>query len=573
MPEAIRRNVFAALAACAAAAILAPWFSAGAYGMRLAAVAGIYALLAIGYQRVFGQLGTLSLAQGAFFGIGAYATALLSVKLGLDGALTLAASVAIAVGLAGIVGAAVLRLESHYFALATLGLAQLAQLVAVNAEELTGGANGIAGVPGLALFGTAIPRGWPLTLACWTAVAVAAAIAWPAAAGRKAHALLLARDDPVAAEALGIDTGRLRFTAFLFAAGCAGAAGAFNAHLLGIVSPEVLDFPVMVACLSMVVIGGRTRIAGAVIGAVLLVHLPELLRGIGPWYLAAYGVCLLAVTVFAPEGIAGALGRLLAPAPRETPAGPPVPAAAGAPAPGPGGAALSLRGVSKRFGGVTALDGIDLDIAAGAMVGIIGPNGSGKTTLVNAIAGLYRPDAGRIVLAGRDIAGAPAWRVARAGVGRGFQAPRLVESLTVQDNVAVAAVAAADAASAQRTTRHALELTRLHALSERRLGALPAGIRRRVEIARALAGRPRLLLLDEPAAGLTPAEQEELRAILAELNRGGLTILIVDHSVAFLRRLVPRLVCIVEGRIAADGTPGDVIRHPQVVAAYLGRRP
>ncbi|MCC7047809.1 MAG: branched-chain amino acid ABC transporter ATP-binding protein/permease [Alphaproteobacteria bacterium] len=572
VPDALRRNLLIALAGCVALAALTSWVNAGSYGVRLATMAAIYALLALGYQLVFGQLGAFSLAQGAFFGIGAYATALLATRLGLDAAITLPLSAAIAVGVAAIVAAPVLRLESHYFALATLGLAQLALLVAVNAESLTGGGNGLPGVPGLALLGWDVPRGWPLMTACWMLVALAAAIAWRGTSGRSRHVLMLVRDDPIAAESLGIDIGRLRFAAFLFAAGCAGIAGALQAHLLGIVSPEVLEFPVMVACLSMVVIGGRGSIAGAVLGAVLLVHLPELLRGVGPWYLAVYGAALLAMIVFAPEGIVGLLERPMKPGLRESAEDEtPLPARGEDATAKPSGTILRLRGVRKKFGGVAALAGIDLEIRAGELVGIIGPNGSGKTTLVNVIAGLYRPDGGRVEFRGKAIQDEPAWRIARAGIGRGFQAPRLLDHLTVEDNVAIAAIAAGPGRpiAAARLVRR----LGLGSVARSRLGMLPGGARRRVEIARAMMGRPSLLLLDEPAAGLTPAEQEELRAILAALNRDSVAILVIEHSVAFLSRLVPRMVCMVEGKIVADGTPPDVTADPQVVAAYLGKKP
>jgi ABC-type branched-subunit amino acid transport system ATPase component len=237
---------------------------------------------------------------------------------------------------------------------------------------------------------------------------------------------------------------------------------------------------------------------------------------------------------------------------------------------------LSLRNVTKRFGGVVALDGIDLEIGVGELVGIIGPNGSGKTTLVNVISGLYPPDSGRVALDGRDIVGRPPYRIARSGIGRGFQTPRLIESLTVLDNVAVADLAPAvageaDAASREKSLLASLAKLRLRSVSRLRLGLLPGGVRRRVEIARAMLGRPRLLLLDEPAAGLTPVEQDELCQVLAEINRDGVAIIVIEHSVAFLGRLAPRLVCLVEGRVIADGSPAQVTSHPQVVAAYLGK--
>jgi branched-chain amino acid transport system permease protein len=535
----------------------------GSYGIRLLTMAGIYALLATGYQLVFGHAGALSLAQGAFFGIGAYATGILATRFGLDAAITVPAAILVPTALAAIVAAPVLRLESHYFALATLGLAQLALLVATNAETLTGGANGIPGVPGLVLFGIAVSKGWPMLLFVWAAVAACAWLAWRGTSGKQALVFRLLREDPIAAETLGIDTGRLRFTAFLFAAACAGLAGALHVHLLGVVSPEVLEFPVMVACLSMVVIGGRARIGGAILGAVLLVHLPELLRGIGAWYMVVYGGVLLAVIVFAPDGIVGVLSRrrgmLTLPRVRAAPK-----ASSHSRERRDGGEALplmTLRGVTKRFGGVTALDAIGLTINAGDRLGIIGPNGSGKTTLINVLSGLYKPEAGAVSLDATRVDGLPPFRIARAGVARGFQAPRLLDDASVLANVALGG--AGDA-------MHWLDRLGLGALADRPCGDLPGGMRRKVEIARAMMSAPRLLLLDEPAAGLTPNEQDELAQTLAALNRDGLTVVVIEHDVAFLARLCNRLVCLVEGRIVAEGPPDKVVHDRRVIDAYLG---
>lgn len=570
MPDVLRRSLAPLAAGLLALAAAAPILAGGSYGVRLLTVAGIYALLAIGYQLVFGYAGALSLAQGAFFGIGAYATGILGVRLGLDAALTLPASILLPTALAALVAAPVLRLESHYFALATLGLAQLALLVAINAEAMTGGANGLPGVPGLALFGASVAKGWPLLAAVWIAVAVVAWLAWRATCDRRALVFRLLREDPIAAETLGIDTGRLRLGAFLFAAAAAGLAGALHAHLLGVVSPEVLEFPVLVACLSMVVIGGRARVPGAILGAVLLVHLPEALRGIGAWYMVVYGAVLLAVVVFAPQGIAGALSRVLD---RLVPGAPPplpVPVAPGRPAPASRSQPiLSLKGVVKRFGGLTALDMVDLDVAAGEMVGIIGPNGSGKTTLVNVVSGLYRPEAGAVLLAGARIDGGSPFRIAGAGVARGFQAPRLLDDASVLENVALGVRAVGDAPGRAMYWLRRLELENV---ARRCCGDLPGGARRRVEIARAMASAPRLLLLDEPAAGLTPHEQDTLARTLMSLNGEGLTVVVVEHAVAFLAALSTRLVCLVEGQIVAEGPPESVVHDPRVVAAYLGAR-
>ncbi len=567
MPEALRARAFTLAMALAALVAAMPLLLAESYGVRLLTAAGIYALLTVGYQAIFGAAGALSLAQGAFFGAGAYVTGILAVRYGLDGTITLLLSALVPAALAAIVAAPVLRLESHYFALATLGIAQLALLAAINAEGLTGGANGMPGVPGLALFGAAVERGWPLAAAAWAAALGVGALAALGGAGERGLALAVMRDDPIAAASLGIDAGRLRFVAFLFAAAAAGLAGALHAHLLGVVSPEVLEFPVMVTCLSMLVIGGRGSAAGAILGALLLVQLPEWLRVIGPWYMAAYGAALLAAIVFAPEGLAGAVQRLLAGvAPRPAP---PVPAAPKIPARAkPMGPLLSLGGVTKRFGGVTALDRVDLDIAVGELVGVIGPNGSGKTTLINTIAGLYRPDGGSVMLDGVALAGLAPHRIARMGVARGFQTPRLLDRTSALDNVALAARGTPDARGA---AMHFLERLGAAGDAARRCGDLSGGARRRVEIARALAAGPRLLLLDEPAAGLAPEEQDDLAMRLRLLNAEGLTVVVVEHAVPFLKSLARRMICLVEGRVAADGAPDAVTRDPQVIDAYLGR--
>lgn len=568
MPDLLRRSIAPIFLILASLAIMAPAFQGGGYAIRLATLAAIQAILAIGYQAVFGRLGLLSLAQGAFFGIGAYATAFAATRWGLDATLTLPIAILSTTSIAAIVALPVLRLASHYLALATLGLAQLALLAAVNLETLTGGAIGINAVPGLVFAGQAIERGWPLMATCWTLAGLVAVIAWRQASGPRGQAMDLAREDPVAAEALGIDTSALRLKAFLFAAAAAGLAGALHAHLLGIVSPEVLEFPVMVACLSMVVIGGRFRVAGAILGAVLVVHLPEYLRITGAWYLAIYGAAMLAMILFAPEGIAGLIERVLRRIAPATAA--PLPEAIAPPvAPRAIGARpiLALRGVTRRFGGVTALARVDLKIAPGELLGVIGPNGSGKTTLLNTIAGLYRPDEGTIKLDGEDIAGAKVFKVARAGIARGFQAPRLMDDRSVLDNVALAA---RDPAVAQGRAAYWLHRLGLDDIAHRRSGDLPGGRRRLVEIARAMAASPRLLLLDEPAAGLTPAEQASLAEALRALNRAGLAIVVVEHSVAFLSALAPRLVCLVEGRVVADGATERVVDDPRVIEAYLG---
>ncbi len=372
------------------------------FGQRLVTLIGLYALLGTGYQLVFGQLGALNLAQGALFGVGAYAAALTAPMLG---PFAIVVAIAAAVAVAAVVTVPILRLQSHYFALATLALASLVNLAAVHAESLTGGANGLVG------FASSLPRGGVLLGVVWLCLIAAVGV----------HALLLERfgetarlirEVPLVAATLGIDTRRWRFAAFVAGGALAGLAGAGSAAVSGVVSPETTGFSVMLLCLTSVVLGGARHPMGAVLGAALAVCLPELFRDLNGAWLLAYAVATLAAVLWLPQGLAGLI---------DPPAAPPVPRMPQPLVPTSGGQRLALDKVRKRFGGVEALAGISLSIGRGEIVGLIGPNGSGKTTLLNVISGLERIDAGTIELDGRRLDRLPAHAIARAGVCRTFQ--------------------------------------------------------------------------------------------------------------------------------------------------------
>jgi branched-chain amino acid transport system permease protein len=473
------------------------------FGQRLATLVGIYALLGLGYQLVFGQLGALNLAQGALFGVGAYTAALTVPSLG-DASL-LAAPLA-AAAIAALVAGPILRLQSHYFALATLALAALVSLIAVNAESLTGGANGLTG------FGSAGAHRTLLMATVWIVLIASVLACARLFSGTLGEGARLLREAPLAAATLGIDGARWRFTAFVTGAAFAGFAGACSASLSGVVSPEVAGFPIMVMCLTSVVLGGVRHPMGAVLGAGLAVCLPELFRGLEAAWLLAYAVATLAVVLWAPQGLAGLIDR---PPARAVPALP----EQFAPVQGP--RRLMLDRVTKRFGGVDALSDVSLTIERGEVVGLIGPNGSGKTTLLNVISGLERADGGTIVLDGTPLERWPAHRIARAGLGRTFQTP------------------------AAEATRSA-------------------------ELARVLQRQPVFLLLDEPAAGASESERERLVRLLRKLREAGHGVLIVDHDIELLAKACDRLVCLDRGVVVAAGRPGEVRQDPKVQASFLG---
>jgi len=454
------------------------------FGQRLVTLVGIYALMGVGYQRVFGQLGALNLAQGALFGVGAYAVALTAPTLG---SFAFGTAVLAAVVVAAIAAVPILRLQSHYFALATLALASLVNLVAIHAESITGGANGIVG------FGASLPRGVTLLVGVWfclIAVVLAQAYFF---AGRRGEAARLIREAPLVAATLGIDVQRWRFSGFVLGGAAAGLAGGGAAAVSGVVSPDATGFPIMLLCLTSVVLGGSRHPMGAVLGAAIAVCLPELFRELNGAWLLAYAVATLAVVLFAPQGIAGLIDPAPAPLPPQMP---------DRLMPSTSGRHLVLQGVSKSFGGVEALSGVSFAVERGEIVGLIGPNGSGKTTVLNVISGLERADGGTIELDGRRLERLPAHAIARAGILRTFQTP------------------------------------------------LP-GEGRLAGIARAVSSGATFLLFDEPLAGANATEQTELVALLGQLRTAGYGVLIVDHDTDLLSKICDRMIALDRGRVVA----------------------
>jgi branched-chain amino acid transport system permease protein len=510
------------------------------YSLHLLALAGALAAGAIGWQIVFGLAGALSLAAGMAMGLGAYALIILPMSGWPFGLALAAAALGPTLIFAAFTGI-IRRLESHYFALATLALAEIAVIIATNWETVTGGANGLLMMPGPAWLNSAEAR---VAFAWGAALAAAAAFyGFQQYFGREQLTLL--RTEPLAARAFGIKAGQIRVAAMGMGALAGGLGGAAHAFTVGLVSPDVLSFKTMAAILAVVIIGGRRSPLAAMILALLVTWTPEWLRFLEQTYLIAYGILLLLVVWLAPEGLSALVARATRPLRRARGLKPP-PLEALGPADKGG---LAATGLVRRFGGVTAVANVSLALSPGEITALIGPNGAGKSTLLNLVTGLDQPSAGDIHLTGR--------------IGRTFQTAALAPDLSALENVRATGASAKHAWAAL----HAVGLT---ADAGTPASHLAQGAQRFLEIARALAARPGVLLLDESAAGLSADERQHLAQVLRAAAGAGATVLIVEHDVPFLSALADHMICMSEGHVIASGDPNAVTRDPAVITAYLG---
>ena len=558
------------------------------FWITLAGYVGIAAIVGVGLVVLTGVGGMTSFGQAAFVGFGAYTTALLTTQLGLSPWLTLPLSLLSAGVGAALLGAIVLRLSGHYLALGTLAM-NVALVYVVANLDLFGRNDGINGIPPLSVVGIALTDNRPYFAVVGIALVLALLGASHLLDSRTGRAIRALRGGRVAAASCGVRIAEARMVAFVFAAVLAGLAGWLYAHMQRSVTPAPFGLEPSIDYLLMAVIGGAAYPGGAVLGAALvtLIHdrlqtLLPLLFGLGGNFeTIVFGGLLLAVLQFAPEGIWPHLVRARGKRQR-TVAG--APALASRAMPPPGTPLLEVAGLTRRFGGLVAVNAISFAMQAGEIVGLIGPNGAGKSTTFNVLTGVDRPDAGEVRFLGQPIAGLSPQAVARRGIGRTFQHVKLVAGMSVIENVAlgchlrgragpVAALLRRDRAEEARLFAEAARQLRRVGLAEdadRPAGTLALGRQRIVEIARALCLDPMLLLLDEPAAGLRHAEKRTLASLLRQLRGEGTSILLVEHDMPFVMTLADRLVVMDFGTKLAEGPAASVRQDQTVIAAYLG---
>jgi ABC-type branched-subunit amino acid transport system ATPase component/ABC-type branched-subunit amino acid transport system permease subunit len=556
-------------------------FANGYYLIVLANIA-LLAIVGIGLNVVQGLTGQVSLGHAAFYTIGAYAVGILTTRAGWS----FWAAWPVALVLAGATGALLslpaLRVKGPYLAMITIAFGFVIEHAVIELKTLTGGHNGISSIPSPSF------RTWEgdrsMTVVAIMTAAICLALFFGLSRSAWGAAMRAVRDSDPAAQSIGINPLIVKTVAFAISAALAGTAGGLLATITGFVAPSAFGFNLSVMFVLLVALGGAGTVGGPVLGAVIIALLPELLSGMEEYSLLIFGGMLLLVVWVAPQGAVGLLAALVqgwrlrrgrtraVRVPQHI---------AGAPSiDGRMRPSMEVRQLSMQFGGVRAVNELSFDSRAGAITSLIGPNGAGKTTALNVLSGYYKPSGGSFSLGGAPLENLPSFRVARRGIARTFQTSQLFASLSVEENIAIALcrgklgspIGTGKFRSA-KTRARARELAAFCGYAgdcSAIAGDLPHVDKRYVEIARALAIDPDMILLDEPAAGLSAHDKASLGKLLQKIATSGIGVLVVEHDMTLVMRISSHIVVLDAGHHLASGVPKEIQLNERVRQAYLG---
>jgi branched-chain amino acid transport system permease protein len=608
--NALRKTVSRLLAhpALSVVVLLALWFwpaSADRGTVQLLSFVMLNILLAQSINLLTGIAGQISLGHAGFFAIGAYGSALMVKSLGFPVVAAIVAGTLITTLVGWLLAVPAGRVKEFYLAMMTSGFGLLCFEIAKEWNNVTGGVMGLSGIPSPTLKSLNI-LGFDIDGVNYFRVllVVTAVVLWLLRNFVQSHhgrAFFAIHTSEIAAGSIGIAQGRTKRRAYAISAALAGLAGAFYAHLVGYLGPDSFNIMRSVEVLVMAVVGGIGTIIGPILGAVMFTYLPEKLQAFAAYQFMVYGLILMVMFLLFRKGIAGAIAepaRFIAPRALQgmgTPGGSGTVASGLASTSGasradstgePATPVFEVRDLGRRFAGLVALDSVSLALRPGRITALIGPNGSGKSTLVNVASGIYTPSNGQVLFEGQDIGGKPNHEIAGLGVVRTFQDPRLVPSFTVRENVLLGAhlrYKSSMLASALRLpgvlkeeqamlarAAEVMEVAGLTAVADQLLESLPYGYRRLTEVARAVMAEPAVLMLDEPAAGLSEGELGQLASVIRYIKGQHKPVLLIEHHMDFVHDIVDDVVVLDSGRVIYRGNMQGMRRDPAVIEAYLG---